>query len=377
MSKPLTGNVAIVGGSLTGLATGIGIARNGIPVSIFEQAAGEERGGTGLGVDRGLITQTTGCDARGSGSGSGVPVVDEGHRETSTWLSIYRWLRTNADVTPLLRIHESTRVDIVSYDDDAAYIKGPSVDATADVVLGADGYRSVVRRVVCPNHPFAAYGGFIIWRALVLESWLPERFLEHTWLGGGRLPFPEAARLVMYRVPGPNGETTPGRRAITLAWYDATRTPWLRDNGYIVGGEVMGSVLPSAVDDDVRNDLLAVSAKRWRGMAREIIRQAIERRIVFGTPLTEYLPERLTCGRVGILGDAAHVASPMVGAGFASGLRDGAAFIDALVGSGGAARDAGERTLEVYNDARLLPNRRRVLESIAETKALLRSVSAM
>jgi 2-polyprenyl-6-methoxyphenol hydroxylase-like FAD-dependent oxidoreductase len=67
MTKLLTRNVAIVGGSLAGLATGIGLARCGIPVNVFEQNTGEERGGTALGVDRGLITETTGVDARING----------------------------------------------------------------------------------------------------------------------------------------------------------------------------------------------------------------------------------------------------------------------------------------------------------------------
>jgi 2-polyprenyl-6-methoxyphenol hydroxylase-like FAD-dependent oxidoreductase len=56
MTKSLNGNVAIVGGSLAGLATGIGLARRGTQVNVFEQNSGEERGGTGLGVDRALLT---------------------------------------------------------------------------------------------------------------------------------------------------------------------------------------------------------------------------------------------------------------------------------------------------------------------------------
>ena len=42
MTKSLTGAVAIVGGSLAGLATGVGLARAGLPGNVFEQNAGEE-----------------------------------------------------------------------------------------------------------------------------------------------------------------------------------------------------------------------------------------------------------------------------------------------------------------------------------------------
>ena len=373
MTKSLKGDVAIVGGSLAGLATGIGLARRGIRVNVFEQNSGEERGGSGLGVDRTLITETTGVDARVDGLTHELPVIDEGYREVSTWLAIYRWLRAVADATDGLSMHESTRVDLISSDDHMAHLSGPRVDASADVIIGADGYRSVVRRTVSPERAFAPYTGFLLWRALVEESWLPKQMLATTSLGGGRSPHPEAARLVVYRVPGPNGETSPGKRSVTLAWYDASRTQWLRDRGYLVGNEVMGSVLPSAVDDELRAELLAITARRWRGTAREIITAAIEHKVVFGTPLAEYLPEQLVAGRLALVGDAAHVASPMVGAGFASGLQDGKAFIAAVGRSGGTAARAGNQALRRYEEARLAPNRRRVLESLAETQQLLQS----
>jgi 2-polyprenyl-6-methoxyphenol hydroxylase-like FAD-dependent oxidoreductase len=373
MPKSLTGDVAIVGGSLAGLATGIGLARQGLPVDVFEQNAGEERGGTGLGVDRTLITETTGVDARVDGLTRALPVIDEGYRETSTWLAIYRWLRAVADATSGLNVHESVRVDLISSDEREAHLSGPRVNTSAAVIIGADGYRSVVRRAVSPKRPYAPYGGFLLWRALVEESWLPMRLQGRTALGGGRLPHPDATRLVVYRVPGPNGETAPGRRSITLAWYDASRTPWLRERGYLVGDEVMGSILPASVDDELRAELLAIAAKRWDGAAREVIVSAIEHRVIFGTPLAEYLPERLVAGRLGIVGDAAHVASPMVGAGFSSGLEDGTAFIAAVRRSGGTAGQAGIRALRLYEEARLAPNRSRVRESLAETRDLLRS----
>jgi 2-polyprenyl-6-methoxyphenol hydroxylase-like FAD-dependent oxidoreductase len=374
MTKSLSGNVAIVGGSLAGLATGIGLARGGIPVNVFEQNSGEERGGSGLGVERDLIAATTGVDPRIRGVTHALPVVDDGYREVSTWLAIYRWLRSVADVTAGLTVHGSARVDRISFDDRVAHLSGPGVNASADIVIGADGYRSLVRRAVSPARPFAPYGGFLLWRALVEESWLPRQFLSQKSLGGGRSPHAESARLVVYRVPGPDGDTTPGKRSITLAWYDASRTQWLRDRGYLIDDEVMGSVLPAAVDDELRVELQAVAARRWRGAAREIITAAIEHNVIFGTPLAEYLPERLVAGRLALVGDAGHVASPMVGAGFASGLEDGAAFIAAVSGSGGTLGHAGDQALRLYDEERLEPNRRRVLESLAETRELLSSI---
>jgi 2-polyprenyl-6-methoxyphenol hydroxylase-like FAD-dependent oxidoreductase len=374
MQKSLSGNVAIVGGSLAGLAAGIGLARYGIQVVVYEQTTGEERGGTGLGVDLELISETTGVDARSDRLTQALPVVNEGYRDTSTWLAIFRWLRAVATQTDRLLVREASRVDAVGSDAHQGSLLGPAVDARADVVIGADGYRSVVRRAVWPERPYAPYGGFLIWRALVQEDWLPTSLVGQVSLGGGRTSHPETARLVLYRVPGAEGETAPGRRSVTVAWYDASRTDWLRERGYLVGNEVTGSVPEDALDEQLRQELLAIVARRWRGPAREIVTAAIERGALFGTPLAEYLPERLVGGRVGIVGDAAHVASPMVGAGLSSGLEDGAAFRRAVVRTGGTTGESGIRALQLYEEIRLQPNRERVLESLAATNGLLRSL---
>ena len=66
----------------------------------------------------------------------------------------------------------------------------------------------------------------------------------------------------------------------------------------------------------------------------------------------------------------------MVGAGFSSGLLDGAAFVEAIARSGGSAAEAGTQALQRYNEIRLTPNRRRVLESLAATRELLLSTQS-
>jgi hypothetical protein len=75
----------IVGGSLAGLATAIDLARREIPVNVFEQNTGEERAETGLGIDRALVTETTGVDAHVDGLTCALPVVNQGCRDTSIW----------------------------------------------------------------------------------------------------------------------------------------------------------------------------------------------------------------------------------------------------------------------------------------------------
>jgi 2-polyprenyl-6-methoxyphenol hydroxylase-like FAD-dependent oxidoreductase len=78
---------------------------------------------------------------------------------------------------------------------------------------------------------------------------------------------------------------------------------------------------------------------------------------VFGTPVAEYRPERLVRGRVALIGDAAHVASPMTGAGFENALLDVATLAAAV--NDGRAADA-PRALDLYEQERLLAVRRLV-----------------
>ena len=45
---------------------------------------------------------------------------------------------------------------------------------------------------------------------------------------------------------------------------------------------------------------------------------------MYGTPICEYWPEKISNGRLAILGDAAHVVSPMTGRGFVTGVGEAA-----------------------------------------------------
>jgi 2-polyprenyl-6-methoxyphenol hydroxylase-like FAD-dependent oxidoreductase len=364
-----SGSVIVVGGSLSGLALAAALARAGLSVTVVEQMWGEERGGTGLGVDRALLSAVTGIDAADSADVPALPVVRT-HRETTTWHAIYRWLRSVVRLIGGIDVIEGMRIDDVQQGEGSVRVRGSDVDLEADLALGADGYRSVVRRSVDPEHPVAPYGGFVIWRGLVPQTSLPPHAGS---LGGGLLPFAATARLVAYYVPGVDGDARPGRRRITFAWYDATRTGWLRERGFLRENEVTSSVPPEAIDGELREELRALCA-RWQSPAREILLAAIDERIIFGTPLAQYLPRRLANGRVAIVGDAAHVASPMVGAGLVNGLLDCAAVAEALKAAGGGRGSSGTAALLAYQKLRLTANRNHVGESMAATDALLRSV---
>jgi 2-polyprenyl-6-methoxyphenol hydroxylase-like FAD-dependent oxidoreductase len=361
-----SGSAVIVGGSLTGLALGIALARIGIEVVLIEQSTGLERGGTGLGVDRSLLFQLVGVDPRSNVALPELPVLQSG-RETTTWLAISTWLRALANQTGGLSIHEGTRTKLVTQSADSATAWAADASYRGDIVIGADGYRSLVRATVNPGNPDAAYAGFVLWRALIAEETLPAQLRHADWLGSGIGNVAAAARLVAYYVPGIDGSTDVGKRQITIAWYDADRTSWLKKNGIIDRSTVVKSVEPTEIDDVLRGTLREVANDAWPWPSRQIVLNALDGNLLFGTALAQYWPQRLTSHRVAIVGDAAHVASPMVGHGLALGWLDAIALRDALLKFG----YPGPEVLARYNRERLIPSQQHVSRSMDTTNQLL------
>jgi 2-polyprenyl-6-methoxyphenol hydroxylase-like FAD-dependent oxidoreductase len=82
----------------------------------------------------------------------------------------------------------------------------------------------------------------------------------------------------------------------------------------------------------------------------------------FGTPIAEYVPKRLIAGHVALIGDAAHVSSPMTGSGFHYALLDVLSLRQAL--AGGARGEAVALALAKYERARLADDRQLALYSV-------------
>ena len=365
-----TGTAVVVGGSLTGLAAAIALARIGLHVTVVEQTRGFERGGTGLGVDRALLAEVTGSDPRVENDGlPSLPVVITS-RETSTWYAIRRWLLTLAARTAGVEFREGVRVESITQDDAHVTLHTTAGALSADIAVGADGYRSILRGAVDPQRPHARYGGFVIWRSLVDESILSPPFAHDPALAT-RNRDPRVARIIAYAVPGSGGSIEPGRRQITFAWYDASRTAWLAAEGYLSGTEVTRSIPPEAIDATLRESLRRAANDAWRGFVRDVVLTALEAETLFGTPLAEYRPSRLANGRIAIIGDAAHVASPMVGHGLALGWIDAHALAQAIRSTG----KPGAAALAYYEQLRLRDVRDHVAESMAATQAMLSAVA--
>ncbi len=76
---------------------------------------------------------------------------------------------------PGVRVRAGHRVLEVRMEENRneAVVRTTDGDLRADLVVGADGYGSIVRRFVAPEHPHATYSGYLLWRGLIDERQVP------------------------------------------------------------------------------------------------------------------------------------------------------------------------------------------------------------
>jgi 2-polyprenyl-6-methoxyphenol hydroxylase-like FAD-dependent oxidoreductase len=118
-------------------------------------------------------------------------------------------------------------------------------------------------------------------------------------------------------------------------------------------GVVQRSLRPEEFSPILISRLDRLAGELWHDPIGQIIRLTLRGGRTFATPIAEYLPTRLTSGRLILVGDAAHLAAPMTGAGLVTGLEDAEALGDALRSE----RNGGLAALAVYETLRLGPAR--------------------
>ncbi|WP_374204661.1 FAD-dependent monooxygenase [Rathayibacter sp. VKM Ac-2929] len=315
----------VVGGSLAGLMTALTLSRVGITVTVLERSGPVRSRGGGLFIPDGLVEQVTGWGSRTDQPTAPTSLIAGMH----SWHTVYTALLHAAEHDPAVTLVHNTRAVTVGQDETTAWVTADSGTFHADLVVGADGHRSVVRRAVAPDHEDATFAGYLVWLASINEQDLPvsvqgdRRFDDGVFLGSDAL-------LAAGSFPGADGTATPGHRIIGWAMYDSTHNDFLIRNGHVRNDTVHHSVSPQDITPPLRRELTAMVESRWPSPWREAMITSLRENIVLGTPITEYVPTRLVDGRLAIIGDAAHVATPMTGRGFTEALNDAEALADAL-----------------------------------------------
>ncbi|XAH26022.1 FAD-dependent monooxygenase [Xylophilus sp. GW821-FHT01B05] len=337
----MPGTAVIVGASLSGLMTALALSRAGLTVSVLERSGDTGRTGAAIHVEEKLLQRIVG--PRLTALGQEIPAG------VQTWVTVHAGLREAADADPNIRLYAHTDVVSVDQDDDSAWAMTRAGDRfRADIVIGADGHRSVVRKRVCPQSPDARFAGYLIWLGVAQESTLPSNVRWPTdvaYLDSGDFI------LLGYPLPSADGSLKKGSRQLGWAWYDANRNGLLEESGCVADDVVQHTLRARDVPEAVYQDLADQARKHWPTPWRDAILDCISRRAVIGTPVAEYLPDRLARGRIALVGDAAHVPTPMTGKGFGASLLDALALADAA--SDGVRGSAGQEALRRYEQQRL------------------------
>ncbi|CAL9675433.1 2,6-dihydroxypyridine 3-monooxygenase (plasmid) [Streptomyces sp. enrichment culture] len=347
VAGPGAGGAVVVGGSLAGLMTGLALSRAGVEVTLLERVGAFPRSGASLGgVDEQLLARLTGGATPPPGS---VPLrsVTSG---IQPWDLLHQRLRAAAEADERISMHHRARVIRVCQDANAAWaVTEDGRTHRGEVVIGADGHRSTVRAAVAPDHPDAAFAGYLIWLGVADESVLApgHRYPRHfDILHRGK------DILLGYPLAGRHGSVRPGSRRIGWAWYDASRNDLLRQKGSVRGTVVQHSLRAADIPESTFTELTAGAAGLWPAPWRDAVLDSLDRRDILGTPIAEYVPERLVNGRLALVGDAAHVPTPMTGSGFGAAMDDADAIAEA-VASGLRHHTPMPRALATYERKRL------------------------
>ena len=133
----------------------------------------------------------------------------------TSWGLIYRALR---GAFPNANYHQGTSLNGFSQTGrGVAATFECAGDLTADILVGADGSRSLVRQTLMPEVK-PNYAGYVAWRGVVPESsasvLLTKTFVDHF-----TFQQMERSHILCYLIPGAEGETEPGKRRINWVWY--------------------------------------------------------------------------------------------------------------------------------------------------------------
>src|SRR5207244_4254229 len=139
---------------------------------------------------------------------------------------------------------------------------------------------------------------------------------------------PEGELFLSYPVPGRNNETQVGRRAYNIVWYrpaDLEKT--LPNLCTDASGLCHGTSIPPPL---IRPDVLAGIKATARALVAPQLAEIFARaKQPFFQPIFDLESPRIVFGRVALLGDAAFVARPHVGAGVTKAALDAASLAEA------------------------------------------------
>ncbi|MFY9684501.1 MAG: FAD-dependent monooxygenase [Pseudolabrys sp.] len=338
MAGTETRRAVIIGGSMSGLLSGLLLRRAGWAVDVYERVESELSGrGAGIVAQAELIERLRALGLPTAELGVHITtrkILDaRGHfthscrcpQVLTAWERVYRLLR---DAFPPAHYHRGR--GLARFTQDATKVTAHFSDGesiAADLLVGADGIRSTVRQQCAPDVA-PLYAGYSAWRALIAESAFPPD-VHRDLFEFMTFALPPGEQFLGYPVAGPDNDLRPGHRRYNVVWYrpadEATKLQWLLtdERGMTHAISIPPPLIRREVIAEMRADAERLLGPQFRQIARMMGEPILQ-------PIYDLESRHMAFGRVAIMGDAAFVARPHVAAGVSKAADDAAALVEAL-----------------------------------------------
>ena len=327
----------VIGGSMSGLFCAALLRRDGWEVDVFERSPVELAGrGAGISVHPELMEALALAGANTAGLGVEVQtriVLDRDgdivHRhplpETMTsWDRLQRMLRA---LLPGERYHLGETFAGLTQEKNRATVHFESGRTEmADLVIGADGFRSSVRAQLLPAL-LPDYAGYVVWRGAPSEADLPPSVLRSIF-PHFTLFLPPRQQVVGYPIAGFDDDIRLGHRRYNFIWYRVIDATELADLCTDRNGRTHSFSIPPPL---IRDDVVRAMRQDAAGIMPDVFLQVlacIEK--PFFTPIYDMVAPRMAFGCAALVGDAASVTRPHMGFGVAKAAADAMTLVAAL-----------------------------------------------
>jgi 2-polyprenyl-6-methoxyphenol hydroxylase-like FAD-dependent oxidoreductase len=337
--------IGIVGGSISGCAAAIELSRAGHKVTVFERSPGELKGrGAGIGTPVSMVQALIERDLLDADfpyfTSSAMPFLGRKSAEDRlghtawvmpislallNWGDLYSNLRRRV---PASIYHAGCAVmGVERANQETAVLQlADGREFRFDLIIFADGYRSMGRQLICPQAALQ-YRGYVLWRGVLEEKHLANS--EPLENAVPRISYKGlAGHLVLYFVPGHNGSAAKNERLVNWAAYVPVSEEKLPD--FLIdreGRQRSGSLPPGSMrlEEEVR--LKRLMKTHLPPYYADIINSS---RDTFAQPIYSVAVPAYHQGRICLMGDAGAVAPPFTGSGVFKGVNNAVDLAEAI-----------------------------------------------